>query len=100
MRMIVRDDGRDVVFCPEWTLLSRRCRLVDADSGAVHSPEVKGTILKSMKEGLAFIRQREGLSALVILAFITTLLGFSLTAFLRSSFKPYFIKASRPMNCC
>src|SRR5215469_2601193 len=35
-----------------------------------------------MKEGLHFIRGREGLSALVFLAFVTTLLGFSLTAFL------------------
>jgi len=42
----------------------------------------KETILKSMKVGLAFIRQREGLSALVFLAFFTTLLGFSLTSFL------------------
>jgi predicted MFS family arabinose efflux permease len=39
-------------------------------------------ILKSMNEGLHFIRQREGLSALVFLAFVTTLFGFSLTAFL------------------
>jgi MFS family permease len=40
------------------------------------------TILKSMGEGIAFIRQREGLAALVFLAFSTTLLGFSLTGFL------------------
>lgn len=40
------------------------------------------SILKSMKEGLHFIHKREGLSALVFLAFVTTLLGFSLTAFL------------------
>jgi predicted MFS family arabinose efflux permease len=39
-------------------------------------------ILKSMSEGLRFIRQREGLPTLVFLAFVTTLLGFSLTAFL------------------
>lgn len=39
-------------------------------------------ILKSMREGLHFIRQRDGLSALVLLAFVTTLFGFSLTAFL------------------
>ena len=42
----------------------------------------KETILKSMSEGIAFIRQREGLAALVFLAFSTTLLGFSLTGFL------------------
>lgn len=42
----------------------------------------KEPILKSMKEGLSFIHQREGLSVLVLLAFITTLLGFSLTGFL------------------
>lgn len=40
------------------------------------------SVLKSMKEGIHFIRQREGLSALVVLAFVTTLLGFSLTGFL------------------
>jgi predicted MFS family arabinose efflux permease len=40
------------------------------------------SILKSMGEGISFIRQREGLSALVCLAFSTTLLGFSLTGFL------------------
>jgi len=42
----------------------------------------KEAILKSMREGIGFVRQREGLSALVLLAFFTTLLGFSLTAFL------------------
>jgi predicted MFS family arabinose efflux permease len=42
----------------------------------------KETILKSMSEGIAFIRQREGLAPLVFLAFSTTLLGFSLTGFL------------------
>ncbi len=42
----------------------------------------KETILKSMSEGMMFIRQREGLAALVLLAFSTTLLGFSLTGFL------------------
>lgn len=39
-------------------------------------------ILKSMREGLSFIRRGEGLSTLVFLAFFTTLLGFSLTGFL------------------
>jgi predicted MFS family arabinose efflux permease len=39
-------------------------------------------IVESMKEGLHFIREREGLTSLVLLAFLTTLLGFSLTAFL------------------
>lgn len=39
-------------------------------------------ILKSMREGLHFIRQRDGLSALVVLAFVATLFGFSLTGFL------------------
>jgi predicted MFS family arabinose efflux permease len=42
----------------------------------------KQPILKSMKEGLRFIREREGLPALVFLAFFTTALGFSLTGFL------------------
>ena len=42
----------------------------------------KESILKSMKEGLRFVREREGLPALVFLAFFTTALGFSLTGFL------------------
>src|ERR1700760_864446 len=42
----------------------------------------KEPILTSMKEGLRFIREREGLPALVFLAFFTAALGFSLTGFL------------------
>ena len=42
----------------------------------------KESILKSMTEGLRFIREREGLPALVFLAFFTTALGFSLAGFL------------------
>ena len=42
----------------------------------------KEPILNSMKEGLRFIREREGLPALVFLAFFTAALGFSLTGFL------------------
>jgi predicted MFS family arabinose efflux permease len=45
-------------------------------------PKTQDSVLKSMKEGVTFIRQREGLSALVVLAFVTTLFGFSLTGFL------------------
>lgn len=45
-------------------------------------PKSREPILTSMHEGLRFIREREGLSALVFLAFFTTLLGFSLTGFL------------------
>jgi predicted MFS family arabinose efflux permease len=40
------------------------------------------SIMKSMGAGLRFIREREGLAPLVMLAFCTTLLGFSLTGFL------------------
>jgi predicted MFS family arabinose efflux permease len=39
-------------------------------------------VLTSMKEGIQFIRQRQGMSALVVLAFCTTLFGFSLNGFL------------------
>src|SRR5271156_4816361 len=39
-------------------------------------------VLTSMGEGIRFIRRREGMSALVVLAFCTTLFGFSLTGFL------------------
>jgi predicted MFS family arabinose efflux permease len=45
-------------------------------------PASRESVLKSMNEGIRFIRQREGLAALVVLAFCTTLLGFSLTGFL------------------
>jgi predicted MFS family arabinose efflux permease len=40
------------------------------------------SVLTSMREGIRFIRDREGMSALVVLAFSTTLFGFSLTGFL------------------
>ncbi len=46
------------------------------------APETQTSVLKSMKEGIKFIRDREGLTPLVVLAFCTTLFGFSLTGFL------------------
>ncbi len=46
------------------------------------APKTQTSVLKSMKEGIRFIRDREGLSPLVVLAFCTTLFGFSLTGFL------------------
>ena len=45
-------------------------------------PTSRESILKSMGEGIRFIRHREGLGPLVVLAFFTTLLGFSITGFL------------------
>jgi predicted MFS family arabinose efflux permease len=45
-------------------------------------PTSRPSVLKSMGEGIRFIRQREGLGPLVVLAFSTTLLGFSITGFL------------------
>ena len=56
------------------TLFMIRVKFVPAKS---HEP-----VLKSMAEGIRFIRCRDGMSALVVLAFCTTLFGFSLTAFL------------------
>ncbi|QNI36412.1 MFS transporter [Edaphobacter albus] len=44
-------------------------------------------VLTSMKEGIRFIRCRDGMTALVILAFCTTLFGFSLNSFL-----PVFVR--------
>jgi predicted MFS family arabinose efflux permease len=44
-------------------------------------------VLSSMNEGIRFIRQSPGMSALVILAFCTTLFGFSLNGFL-----PVFVR--------
>ena len=46
------------------------------------APKTQTSVLKSMKEGIRFIRDREGLTPLVVLAFCTTLFGFSLTGFL------------------
>lgn len=46
------------------------------------APKIQVSVLKSMKEGIKFIRDREGLAPLVVLAFCTTLFGFSLTGFL------------------
>ena len=40
------------------------------------------SVLTSMKEGIVFIRERDGMAALVFLAFCTTLFGFSLNSFL------------------
>jgi predicted MFS family arabinose efflux permease len=45
-------------------------------------PKTQMSVLTSMKEGIRFIRDREGLAPLVVLAFCTTLFGFSLTGFL------------------
>jgi predicted MFS family arabinose efflux permease len=46
------------------------------------APKTQSSVLSSMKEGIRFIRDREGLTPLVVLAFCTTLFGFSLTGFL------------------
>ena len=51
-------------------------------------PKTTESVLKSMKEGIRFIRCRDGMSALVILAFCTTLFGFSLNSFL-----PVFVRS-------
>jgi predicted MFS family arabinose efflux permease len=45
------------------------------------------SVFSSMKEGIRFIRHRDGMSALVVLAFCTTLFGFSLNGFL-----PVFVR--------
>lgn len=50
-------------------------------------PKTTVPILTSMKEGFQFIRQRDGMSALVVLAFLMTLLGFSMIGFL-----PVFVR--------
>ncbi len=41
-----------------------------------------GSVMESMREGIRFIRERAGLTSLVVLAFCTTLFGFALTGFL------------------
>src|SRR3984957_15364447 len=50
-------------------------------------PKTRERVMTSMGEGIRFIRHRSGMSGLVVLAFCTTLFGFSLTAFL-----PVFVK--------
>jgi predicted MFS family arabinose efflux permease len=45
-------------------------------------------VLKSMGEGIQFIKKTDGMSALVVLAFCTTVFGFSLTGFL-----PVFVQS-------
>ena len=44
--------------------------------------KTRESVLTSMAEGIRFIRRRDGMSALVVLAFCTTLFGFSLAGFL------------------
>ena len=44
--------------------------------------KIREPVFTSMGKGIQFIRQRDGMSALVVLAFCTTLFGFSLTGFL------------------
>ncbi|HEX2918642.1 MAG TPA: MFS transporter [Edaphobacter sp.] len=51
-------------------------------------PKTTESVLKSMKEGLQFIRRREGMAMLVILAFCTTLFGSSINSFL-----PVFVRS-------
>ena len=51
-------------------------------------PKSHEPILQSMKEGIRFIRNRDGMVALVILAFCTTLFGFSPNGFL-----PVFVQS-------
>jgi len=50
-------------------------------------PKTRERVMTSMGEGIRFIRRRSGMSGLVVLAFCTTLFGFSLTAFL-----PVFVR--------
>jgi predicted MFS family arabinose efflux permease len=52
------------------------------------APKTQTSVLKSMKEGIRFIQDREGLTPLVVLAFCTTLFGFSLTGFAVSKWLP------------
>ena len=49
---------------------------------AFTASKTNNSVFKSMKEGIKFIRDREGLAPMVVLAFCTTLFGFSITGFL------------------
>ena len=59
------------------------------------APKTRTSVLDSMKEGIRFIRDREGLTPLVVLAFCTTLLGFSLTGFLPVIVRTIFHRGPR-----
>ena len=45
-------------------------------------PKTGESVLKSMRVGIDFLRHREGMTSLVVLAFLTTLLSFPLITFL------------------
>ena len=62
-------------------------------------PKSRERVLTSMAEGIRFIRRRAGMSALVVLAFCTTLFGFSLTAFLPVFVKTIFHKGPETYTC-
>jgi predicted MFS family arabinose efflux permease len=53
---------------------------------AIHSPftpaKDEGSVIESIKEGVNFLRQREGMTSLVALAFLLTLLSYPLITFL------------------
>jgi predicted MFS family arabinose efflux permease len=59
------------------------------------APKTQISVLKSMKEGIKFIKNREGLAPLVVLAFCTTLFGFSLTGFLPVIVRTIFHKGPK-----
>src|SRR5258708_37468312 len=54
------------------------------------APKTQTSVLKSMKEGIRFIQDREGLTPLVVLAFCTTMFGSSWPAFLPVIVRPAF----------
>lgn len=56
------------------SLYAIQVRFIPANTGE--------TVMDSMKQGIGFIRGREGMEALIVLAFFMTLLGIPLTAFL------------------
>lgn len=55
-------------------------------------PKAHEPILDSMREGIRFIRKREGMQPLVVIAFFTTLFGFSFTGFLPAFVQNVFRK--------
>jgi predicted MFS family arabinose efflux permease len=56
------------------SLLAIRSHYIPAKTGE--------SVIKSMRSGISFIRHRDGMKALVVLAFLTTLLSFPLITFL------------------
>ena len=65
-----------MVFRAERPVICRCHYLVARDSCPVHSFKTEESVMDSMREGFAFVRKREGMVSLIVLAFLMTMLRF------------------------